>query len=78
VSGRAVAVHGMLVNRLSFHMVQMWLPFVLAALGVGLAALLLGRLLWRRPRSRSWIDVGTVSESWLAEQRAASKDRFSA
>jgi len=59
-------------------MVQMWLPFVLAALGVALAALLLGRLFWRKPRSQSWIDVGTVSESWLAEQRAASKDRFSA
>jgi hypothetical protein len=58
-------------------MVQMWLPFVLAAAGVALAALVLGRLLWRRPQSQSWIDVGTVSESWLAEQRAASKDRFS-
>ena len=55
----------------------MWLPFVLAAACVALAALVLGRLLWRKPRTRSWIDVGTVSESWLAEQRAASKDRFS-
>ena len=78
MAGPAGAVHGLPANRLSFDMLQMWLPFVLAALGVAVAALLLGRLLWRRPRSRSWIDVGTVSESWLAEQRAASKDRFSA
>jgi hypothetical protein len=56
---------------------QMWVSVVLVALGVAAAALLLRRLLWRRPRSQSWIDVGTVSESWLAEQRAASKDRFS-
>ena len=71
-------MHSLPANRLSLDMLQMWFPFVFAALGVALAALLLGRLLWRRPRSRSWIDVGTVSESWLAEQRAASKDRFSA
>jgi hypothetical protein len=34
-------------------MLQLWLPFVVAAAAVALAALVLSRLLWRRPRSQA-------------------------
>jgi len=49
-------------------MLQLWLPFVVAAAAVALAALVLGRLLWRRPRSQACIDVGTSARAgWTIE-----------
>ena len=45
---------------------------------VGVAILAVVVMLWRARSSRSRPnDLGTVSDSWLAEQKMASRDRFS-
>jgi len=50
----------------------MWLTVGVVS-GLVLAAAALLRLARRRPRQRH-IDVGAVSESWLAEQRGKTSD----
>jgi len=47
---------------------QMWVALTIGGLA---AALLIGRALARRRRAQSHIEVGGVSESWLAEHRGS-------
>jgi len=57
-------------------MTELATRLAVAAAGVVAGAIILARLLAGR-RSRPRIDVGTVSDRWLREQRGEQKDRFS-
>jgi hypothetical protein len=57
-------------------MTQVWLGVLIAG-AAGIVGLVVKRLL-TRSGSESPIDVGTVSEGWLSEQRAGKReDRYS-
>jgi hypothetical protein len=51
----------------------MWLQVGLASGAVIVLVTLISRM-WRRRSTSSTIDVGSVSESWLAEQRGRRND----
>lgn len=68
-----------MVGALRYHrstMTQVWIGVLIAG-AAGLAGLIVKRLL-RGSRRAASIDVGTVSQGWLSEQRAGKdEDRHS-
>jgi hypothetical protein len=54
-----------------------WLQLALVVALLGVFAIIIRRLHRASPDSCTEIDVGTISESWLAEQRGSRKDRLS-
>lgn len=53
-------------------MSMIWLPLLALGLVATLARMMRGR--YRSGNSDAEIDVGSVSESWLAEQRGSKRD----
>lgn len=53
------------------------LQLALLVAGTAIVGIVLKRVFSARTRSRDTIDVGTISDAWLAEQRGAKRDSHS-